>query len=418
MGTGEIWTNVVSICPQKVITLREYSSKSLPQKDFPEPLGLLLKQSYSDKLRVDFPHVGNCSTWTFTAQSWIGFIPLSPEISIRIVPKVSMYNLFGMLEYVYKLGEFKLLANWSYCDTLEELYERLAEILAKSIADQARRGLYRAYIPKTEQLNCIRGRLDLPYQICHPWETHLKCHYQEQTADIEDNQILLWTLHQIRSQSVCSERTLPSVRRAYRALQGTITLIPYSSYKCRGRVYNRLNADYQMLHALCRFFLDQTGPSLKEGEHRMLPFLVNMDQLFEKFVALWLQAHQCEVLEPRGLRLKIQERVHLSNQHSFHFDIDLVLVDIETGATRYILDTKHKVPRCPSSSDVQQVIAYAKTKGTTEAVLIYPQDLEQHLDIRPNQIRVRSLTFDITTDLDKGGCNFMQALHPIEAPLA
>lgn len=142
----------------------------------------------------------------------------------------------------------------------------------------------------------------------------------------------------------------------------------------------------------------------------MLPFLVNMNQLFEGFVDAWHQAHHCEVLEPHGLQLKVQERVHLSHEHAIHFDIDLVLVDSTTGATRYVLDTKYKGPKSPSTSDVQQAIAYAETRNTTEAVLIYPHDLEQPLNTRPNQIRVRSLTFAIAADLEQAGHAFMRHL--------
>jgi 5-methylcytosine-specific restriction enzyme subunit McrC len=400
----------MKIATQQIVTLKEYKAESLPEKDFPEALGLILKQSYSDKVTVDFPHAGNGKTWTLTAQNWVGFIPLSPELSIRIEPKVSIYNLFGMLEYAYNLGELKLLANWHQCDTLEELYERLAQILAKRIADRTRRGLYRTYIPKTERLNCIRGRLNLAHQIRHPWETRLKCHYHEQTADIGDNQILLWTLHQIRRQGVCSERVLPTVRRAYRALQGTVTLAPYSSHDCRGRTYNRLNDDYQVLHALCRFFLDYTGPSLDTGDRHMIPFLVDMNSLFEEFIAAWLKTHSQKLLEPHGLCLKAQEKVILSDHHSLHFRIDLVLEDIATGTTRYVLDTKYKDPEKLKSDDVHQAMAYAETKSTKEAVLIYPAKLDQAFNVRPNQIRVRGLSFDIGGDLEAGGQDFLTQL--------
>ncbi len=139
----------------------------------------------------------------------------------------------------------------------------------------------------------------------------------------------------------------------------------------------------------------------------MLPFLVNMNQLFESFVAAWLKAHS-QLLQNRGLRVTTQETVRLSD--SLNFQIDLVLSDTTTGETRYVLDTKYKAPKSPSSSDVQQAIAYAETKNTTEAILIYPQSLEQSLKIQPNQIRVRSLTFAIFDDIEKGGQAFIDQL--------
>ncbi|MEP1080350.1 McrC family protein [Leptolyngbya sp. PL-A3] len=250
----------------------------------------------------------------------------------------------------------------------------------------------------------------MSHQICRPWDIKPKCHYYEQTADIEDNQLLLWTLRQITNHGIIRDAVSCKVRQAYRALHGTISLSPFEAYNCTGRTYNRLNEDYQTLHALCRFFLDQSGPSLQQGDRRMLPFLVDMNRLFESFVAAWLHEHRHEVLEPHGLKLKVQEKVQLSDNHALHFNIDLVLADIATGMTRYVLDTKYKAPKFPSSGDIQQTIAYAETKGTTEAVLIYPQDLEQPLNTRPNRIRVRSLTFAIANDLEISGRSFIQSL--------
>ena len=281
-------------------------------------------------------------------------------------------------------------------------------MLARRILDRTRQGLYRAYINKTERLTCLRGHLNLAHQIRRPWDIKPSCHYQEQTADIEDNQILLWTLRQIIHHGLVREPVSINVRRAYQALHGTISLESFSARDCKGRTYHRLNDDYQTLHALCRFFLDQTGPSLQQGDHRMLPFLVDMNQLFESFVAEWLKAHH-EDLRGYGLKLKAQETVRLSDSLSFR--IDLVLVDITTGKTRYVLDTKYKAPKSPSTNDVQQAIAYAETKDTTEAILIYPEELVQPLNTRPNKVRIRSLAFEIANDLDQGGGDFIRQLH-------
>ncbi|WP_204140835.1 McrC family protein [Halomicronema sp. CCY15110] len=400
----------MSVAPQQLITLIEYRSATLPQADFAEHLGLHLRDTHKHQVNVEFPSIGNSHQWQFTAQSYVGYIPLAPAVGIRIQPKIPIQNLFGMLEYAYNLGEFKLLANWHHCDTLEDLYERLADILARRISDRARRGLYRTYIPKTERLSCLRGRLDIPHQIRHPWETRLQCHYQEQTADIAENQILLWTLHQIRRHGVCSERVLLTVRKAYRALQGTVTLTPCTARDCTGHTYNRLNTDYQSLHALCRFFLDHSGPSLASGDRRMIPFLINMNDLFEAFVYEWLKAHAEELLKPVGLRLKQQAPVPLDTSHFGPLKIDLVLEDIQTDTTRYVLDTKYKRTDKLNTSDLHQAIAYAETKDTTEAILVYPQALIPPLDIRPNKVRVRGLAFNISQDLNEAGRAFVKAV--------
>src|SRR5919112_230526 len=102
------------------------------------------------------------------------------------------------------------------------------------------------------------------------------CRYREATIDVEENQILLWTLRTLAQCSLCSTRTLRLVRETCRALQTGVTLCPYDAAACVGRRYDRLNADYEMLHVLCRFFLEGSGPGHNHGEDAMLPFLVDM----------------------------------------------------------------------------------------------------------------------------------------------
>jgi 5-methylcytosine-specific restriction enzyme subunit McrC len=393
----------------KIIELKEYQTTRLAAADLSIELGEKLWKIYGGKgIDVKFPNPRTANQWEIKSEGQVGHIPLSPKISLSLQPKVSLGNLFAMLEYAYNLKSFRFLEGWSHCNSVNDFYERLADVLARRIFDRTRQGLYRAYINKTERLTCLRGRLNLAHQIRRPWDIKPTCHYQEQTADIEDNQILLWTLRQIIHHGIVREPVSIHVRRAYQALHGTISLKSFGAWDCEGRIYHRLNDDYQTLHALCRFFLDQTGPSLQQGDRRMLPFLVDMNQLFESFVAEWLKAHHQD-LQARGLKLKAQETVRLSDSLSFR--IDLVLVDIATDETRYVLDTKYKAPKSPSTSDVQQAIAYAETKGTTEAVLIYPENLAQPLNARPNQVRVRSLTFAIADDLKQGGDDFIRQLH-------
>jgi 5-methylcytosine-specific restriction enzyme subunit McrC len=48
------------------------------------------------------------------------------------------------------------------------------------------------------------------------------------------------------------------------------------------------------MHALCRFFLECRGPGHETGDRKMIPFLVNMNNLYELFVARWLEKNLTE----------------------------------------------------------------------------------------------------------------------------
>src|SRR5690606_34534988 len=127
----------------------------------PEPLGELLWHSYRPQVAVEFPSPKTGGRWELTAQGWVGHIPLAPGLTLELRPKVSLGNLFRMLEYAYDLASFRLLEGQIESQTLADLFERLANILALRVLKRARRGLYRAYVPQAETLSTLRGRLDL-----------------------------------------------------------------------------------------------------------------------------------------------------------------------------------------------------------------------------------------------------------------
>jgi 5-methylcytosine-specific restriction enzyme subunit McrC len=204
---------------------------------------------------------------------------------------VHLASLFAMLEYAYRLKGFHVVPGIVESDSIRELYEKLASILAGCVFDRARRGLYRSYVSERDTLPYLRGRLDVEEALARPHRVRLPCIFEENTADLEDNQILAWVLHIILMTGICTERTLPRVRMAYHTLRGSVTVRPFGPLDCMSRRYNRLNADYPPLHALCRFFLESSGPTHEPGGKRMLPFLVDMARLFEPFVAEWLQQH-------------------------------------------------------------------------------------------------------------------------------
>ncbi|MGD1910893.1 MAG: McrC family protein [Rivularia sp. (in: cyanobacteria)] len=387
----------------KIIELTEYRKKVLQTNEIDESVGIELYQKYKKQLDIEFPNYKTDYQWQIKAKGWVGYIPLRNELALKINPKVPIKNLFFMLEYAYNLKSFNFLIGLMNCDSLQGFYNNLADILAQLIFKRLRKGLYSSYLSKTQQLPYVRGRLDILETIEKPWNLKLKCHYQEQTANIKDNQILLWTLFIISRNNSCSEKVSTIIRKAYHTLQPLITLKYFSPSDYIKLKYNRLNEDYRLLHYLCRFFLENTTPVNQDGNYKMLPFLVNMASLYELFIAEWLKLNL-----PTNLIIKYQERVNITKH--LNFQIDLLLYDISTAKPRYILDTKYKTPHSPSADDVAQVVAYAVSKNCSEVILIYPSALTHPLDELVGNIRVRSLTFFLDNNLEEAGKRFLKQL--------
>ncbi|MEG4007573.1 restriction endonuclease [Microcoleus sp. Pol11C1] len=389
------------------IELTEYELRILDRDLIPESVGKKIHHNYAKEIEIEFPNPKTQDKWHLKSKGRVGNIPISPEFHIAIRPKVPIKDLFGMIDYAYNL-KIKFPQGSIQCQSLEQSYERLANILAQKILERCRKGLYRDYLSKTERLAYIRGRVDLRSALQKPWDVKLKCHYNEQTGDIEDNQILAWTLFIIGRSGLCGESVSSTVRKAFHALQGFVTLKPFKSEACIDRNYHRLNQDYQLLHALCRFFLDNTGPSHETGDREMFPFLIDMAKLYEQFVAEWLKANT-----PKRFNVKPQYLV--KHDKNYFDEIDLIIRDIETNEILYVLDTKYKAPNKVDNTDRNQVVTYATLLNCKNAILIYPQTLKE-LDQQIGDIRVRSLTFSLDSDLHEAGKTFLTSLLPNTFP--
>ena len=115
----------------------------------------------SGKFDVDPPSVlFNGYTYGLRSRGWIGQIPITDDLLVRISPKVPVGNLlFRMLEVAYNLRSFRLFDGEIQIESLEDVYERIVSILARRVLDRARKGLYRSYIDQVDELHMFGAAL-------------------------------------------------------------------------------------------------------------------------------------------------------------------------------------------------------------------------------------------------------------------
>ena len=391
------------------ITLTEYQTCSLARSDFLESDAERIYREYRDKINIDWPTPKTNYCWQLTSLGWVGYIPLGQNNGITLKPKSPIINLFKMLEYAYDLKSFKLLEGLYDIESIRDFYERLATILAEKVMTRVRQGLYRKYIEEHLARSFIRGKMDMTALCRTPVKSKIFCFSENHTIDISDNQIITWTLFIIaRSYLLSREQSLRLIYKADRMLRNSISLKYFNGLDCINRNYNRLNADYEVLHKLCRFFLENTAPTLNTGDRSMIPFLVDMSRLFELFVARWLKDN----INPK-FDLRIQESRNICQQNNLRIQMDILITDRESGRPLCVVDTKYKVDNTVANIDYYQVIAYSDAVGCRNAVLIYPGELTTPFDAKPGGIRVRTATFDLGKDLDVAGKNLLQHLYEI-----
>lgn len=344
---------------------------------------------------LEWPNPGNDFQYKLRSKGWVGHFPVSDSV-IVVKPKVPVASIFRMLEVAYKLKSFKIGEGETAVQSLDEVYQHIASILAQRVNDRWRKGLYRTYVVRSEDLEWVRGRIDIRHNIRNvvAASPRLHCHYEELTADVEENAVLLWALHVASRLHLSREEVRQQIRRAYRNLAGDVTLQPKTAHDCVGRLYNRLNDDYKPMHGLCRFLIEHTGPSIDIGSQQFLPFSIDMAQLFEAFVAEFLAQKL-----PQNLKIDIQYHARLTANADLSFRIDLVVRDRMSGEPLSVIDTKYKISGQPAESDIQQVVAYAVELGVSRAYLVYPFEIKHPIEAKVGGIRVSTLGIDLRSPL-------------------
>lgn len=388
-----------------VIELPEYETIEYNKDEIPEPIGKHIFDKYSNQVDIEFPTYKSGNKWRLTNKGWAGYIPLSESQGVYLKPKVNIKDIFRMWEYAYNLRSFKFLDGQMECDTLEGFYERLASLLADLVIERGRKGYYKAYKDENSELSYVRGRIDISNMVRKSWQPKIPCNYQELSLDIFENQLITWTLYNILRMGVCGEKVLLKIRTAYRNIQSVTSLKPFYPKDCNNNIYNRLNEDYRMIHMLCKFFLEHSGPSINAGQTVMLPFIVNMPKLYEMFVAEWLKENL-----PTSIKMKTQESIRIGKYEELSFKIDIVLYDANTMNPIAVLDTKYKNPDIPSQTDINQIATYALSINVKKAILVYPAHLNRQFTWNTQGITVQSQIFDISKDVNTSGQTFINLL--------
>jgi 5-methylcytosine-specific restriction enzyme subunit McrC len=389
----------------ETLLLQEEEPKHLPETYSAYEIISLIHEKHPEKFSINYEIF--LHDYKIQSNGYVGFIHLNENYSLQIKPKVKVENIFRMLEYAYKLKSFELLEGRVNIDSIEDIFERLATILAKQVLDRNRKGLYRGYISKTQSLPYLRGRIVVKPSVVSllRGSTHPTCRYEENTYDLEENEILLWTLCKLHQFEIRHYKTKQAVRMAYRELINKVSLIQFHSQDCIDRFYNRLNIDYKPMHGICRFLLEHSGPNLEQGSHDFFPFVLYMPTLFESFVAEWLKENL-----PKKYRLKAQYIASLEPEKGREFRIDLIITNKETDAVECVLDTKYKKTKVSSTDDIAKVVAYAEKMLTKRAFLIYPSNDVETTNCQVGSIQVQSLRFNLDGDIEQSGALFLQSL--------
>lgn len=197
---------------------------------------------------------------------------------------IPIQNVYYMLSYAFQvLNEqgYKSLATEQFHNTAE----LCAAILAKGISIQLKRGLGREYIPQSEALSTLRGKLDISESI--KTQTMLKkqmvCTYDEFSVNSRANRIIKSTVELLLRSDIDKGR-----KKELRKLMvyfGEVDSVDLYSVDWNMQ-YNRNNQTYRMLISVCYLVFKGLLQSQADGSTKLMDFFdeQRMCRLYEKFI--------------------------------------------------------------------------------------------------------------------------------------
>lgn len=325
------------------------------------------------------------------ATSWVGLVRLGTA-QIHVVPKLAgeYVGLVRLLEWVAGLDELTDLESDPHVDLSgNHLLDLVALLLVREVERVLRRGARSDYVMHEEALPVLRGRLLFDRQLRRRQGRldRLECRYDERSADIFDNRLLLAAVER------CATRAgQVSIRRRATRVRARLTQIcdAYDvSLPRRPILYDRLNAYYRHAHELAWLVLEGTqglDDLYVSGDTRSFAFLLDMNRLFERFVERVLQF----AVSARGVRLSFQQRSgsvvrRADTGRTYSQLIPDVLARTDEPQVTWPIDAKYKSysERRIDPSDIAQIFLYATTLGIQtgerppHALIVYPAESSQ-----------------------------------------
>lgn len=195
---------------------------------------------------------------------------------------------------------FQVLNEQGYKNIATEQFENTAElmaaILAKGIAIQIKRGLGKEYIPQTEPLSALRGKIDIAESIKKQTMLNKKmiCTYDDFSVNGTMNRIIKSTVELLLRFDISKAR-----KKELRKLMVYFNDVePIDLYTVNWNIqYNRNNQTYRLLISICYLVVKGLLQTNSDGTTRLMDFVdeQRMCRLYEKFILEYYRKEYPEI---------------------------------------------------------------------------------------------------------------------------
>ena len=299
---------------------------------------------------------------------------------------IRIQNIYYMLAYA-----FQVLNEQGYKNIATEEFDNTAElcaaILARGISTQVKRGLGKEYIPQTEALSSLRGKLDISESI--KTQTFLKkqmiCSYDDFSVNSVMNRIIKSTVLLLVKGDISKSRK-KELRKLMVFFEDVDVIDLYSvNWNMQ---YNRNNQTYRMLISICYLVFKGLLQTQSDGTTKLMDFL---DDDFGDM----LPVMQTDIMLTKDEKTLIIDAKYYAHTTQRQYDKNTLHSGNLYQIFTYVKNKEAELAEQPHK--VAGMLLYARTDEE-----IYP---EKEYRMSRNQIGVRTLNLDGDFDMIKNQLN-------------
>jgi 5-methylcytosine-specific restriction enzyme subunit McrC len=384
--------------PTRVIELKEWETRVVPLDD--GNVAALVGHPQRPVL-VEASAVPG--SWRLRAQAKVGAVRFD-GFDLIVRPKAGLQNVFHLMGVErprdwWGKDEVDLLVH-------DDLFAGIARLLAHAVERALGQGVQHGYVERRDPLVALRGRVDLREHFRHPaTPVPVDCRYDDYTPDTKLNQLIRAALARVLRLPGVPGTVRRTLRLQLSVLEQVTPAEPDLRWADNWQP-SRLDRRYLPAVRLSAILLRHLALSEAAGSTRACSFLVDMNDLFERFIEEGIRKHLQAA--DSAIRVIGQQEEHLDTEKLLRIRPDVV---IKRGASDiFVLDAKYVLAgdKTANADHHIQVLAYAIRHGLHDVALIYARDpaAETHAAnlvaiIRNAGVRIHSWTLDLRQGPDQ-----------------
>jgi 5-methylcytosine-specific restriction enzyme subunit McrC len=328
---------------------------------------------------------------------------------------IPIENIYYLLCYAWnKLDERDRVS--ISIDDKTELVDLLARVLINGTRILLKRGIDRSYESRTGEISGLKGKLELSSTLKSNLNLKQRtiCYYDEFSANILSNQILVTTLYRL-TRTINLDAKIKGEIKTLLWMFDNVDIFEFQSSTFKKISYNRNNIFYGFLLNTCELIYNSSLPLEKEGTWKFIDFTKDerkMNQLFEAFIRNFYKKEQS--IYPTVKKEQIKWQFKISDMENIRY-LPLMETDItlENENAKIIMDAKYYSVTMKgkfdkekiNSSNLYQLFSYILNQRSEHpkthrviGVLIYPTiDKEYNLKYRYENHDIYIKTINLNT---------------------